>query len=65
MVDQIAKIGQNVSNDGAPSPETHRELQDLARKLSFALERPHETMMRLVFVVSLSCSAASRMDVEH
>lgn len=65
MVDQIADVGQNVSHDRAPSPETHRELQDLTRKLSFALEKPHETMLRLVFVVNLFYSAASRVDVEY
>lgn len=65
LVDQIAKLGQNVSNDGAPSPEVRRELKHVTKQLSFALEEPFETVQRLVSAVSLFCLLVVRVGSEH
>lgn len=52
LVDEIASLGSSDSKNGTNESEKQRQaLRAATKKLSFALERPYETLERLAYWV--------------
>lgn len=51
LLEQISTLGSSVDTSGELQPHVRRDLQDVVKKLGFALESPFETLNRLVVLV--------------
>ena len=54
ILDQISHLSHAVASDGTiKSTADRRDLRRCAKELGYSLEKPHETMQRIVFLVRL------------